>query len=367
MVTHDGKEMFVKKGMGLVSNVFGPGTAQLLSGHMGIGHNRYSTTGKSEMENCQPVVIDTMHGKIAVAHNGEIVNAASLRKRLLKHGIGLRSDADSELLTHLLAAEPPGGEPDGVDWAARIKHLMNLVKCSYSVVVLTNQGIFGFRDSHGNRPLCVGKIDTSFSIDQTNNKKRVQENLVWLISSESCAFHSTGATLIRDVEPGEIVQLTEEGICSVGVVEREPAQKPPSFCIFEYVYFARADSKMEGQLVYEVRKECGRQLALEAPVKADIVSAVPESATPSAFGYSEALGIPYKEVLVKNRYVGRTFIQPTNRLRKLGVLTKFGPLTENFEGKKVILMDDSIVRGNTMGTIVQLLKTSGAIEVRYLR
>ena len=364
MVTYDGNQMFVQKGMGLVSNVYGTDTAKHLTGHIGIGHNRYSTAGKSEMINCQPFVVDTVHGKIAVAHNGELVNAKSIRQRLLKHGIGLSSETDSELITQLMVSEPPGGEPNGADWAARIKHLMELIKCSYSVVVLTSHGLFGFRDPHGNRPLCIGKCDTSFAINHENGKKQLQEAPVWIFSSESCAFHSIGATLVREVEPGEIVQLTENGINSVGLVKPDSIDIPPAFCIFEYVYFSRADSVIEGQLVYEVRKESGRQLALEASVKADIVSTIPESATPSAFGFSEASGIPYREVLVKNRYVGRTFIQPCTRLRKLGVKTKFGPLTQNFEGKRIVLLDDSIVRGNTMGPIIQLLKSSGAKEVR---
>ena len=367
MVTSDGQEMFSKKGMGLVGNVFTQDSMKNLAGHMGIGHNRYSTAGKSDVINCQPFVVDTVHGKIAVAHNGELVNAKSLRQRVLKHGIGLSSDTDSELIVQLMVSEPPCGEPNGPRWGERIKHLMALTTCAYSVVLLTKDGLYGVRDPFGNRPLCIGKHDVSVALDMDNGKRKLSDASVFILSSESCAFHSIGASLVRDVVPGEIVKLSEHGIESIGFVERKNKDSIPAFCIFEYVYFARADTFFEGQLVYEVRRNSGRQLALEAPIEADIVSTVPESATPSAFGYSEQSGIPYKEVFVKNRYVGRTFIQPSNRLRKLGVATKFGPLVDNFKGKRVILLDDSIVRGHTMGPIVQLLKAAGAKEVICFR
>lgn len=355
--------MQVKKGMGLVANIFTQESLKNLTGHMAIGHNRYSTAGKSEMVNCQPFVVNTTHGKMAVAHNGELVNATSLRKRLLHHGIGLSTDTDSELITQLMVSEPPCGEPEGVDWGERIKHLMSLTKCSYSLVILTKDGLFGVRDPYGNRPLCIGKLSVKIPKGKEDGKKKIIESNIYLLSSESCAFHSIGATLVREVLPGEIVKLTGNGIQSVEIVPREQNDKPPAFCIFEYVYFARADTIYENQLVYEVRKNCGRQLALEAHIDADIVSTVPESATPSAFGYAEQSGIPYVEVFVKNRYVGRTFIQPSTYLRKLGVAKKFGPLTANFKGKRIILLDDSIVRGNTMGPIVQILLAAGAKEV----
>ena len=363
MVTSDGHNMHVKKGMGLVANIFGQDTAKSLVGHMGIGHNRYSTAGKSEMVNCQPFVVNTTHGKIAVAHNGELVNANSLRKRILKHGIGLSTDTDSELITQIMVSEPPCGEPEGADWGERIKHLMTLAKCSYSLVMLTKDGLYGVRDPYGNRPLCIGQLDITIVKDSENGKRKILESSVYILSSESCAFHSIGAKLVREVVPGEIVKLTVNGIESLGVISRETKDSLPAFCIFEYVYFARADTIYENQLVYEVRKRCGQQLALEAPVDADIVSTVPESATPSAFGYAEQSGIPYAEVFVKNRYVGRTFIQPSAYLRKLGVTKKFGPLTANFKGKRIVLLDDSIVRGNTMSPIVQLLREAGAKEV----
>ena len=364
MVTSNGKDMFVKKGMGLVANVYGPESMKHLAGHMGIGHNRYSTAGKSEIVNCQPFVVNTIHGKIAVAHNGELVNAQSLRKRILRHGVGLSTDSDSELITQLMVSEPPCGEPCGPQWGERIKHLMTVAKCSYSIVILTNDGLYGVRDPYGNRPLCIGKLDLSVPNETENGKKKITESSLYILSSESCAFHSIRANLVRDVKPGEIIKLSEDGIESLGIVQRQHQDSLPAFCIFEYVYFARADTVFENQLVYEARKNCGRQLAIEAPVDADIVSTVPESATPAAFGYSEQSGIPYSQVFVKNRYVGRTFIQPSNHLRKLGVTTKFGPLTQNFKDKRVVLLDDSIVRGNTMGPIIQLLMESGAKEVQ---
>ena len=363
MVTSDGQNMHVKKGMGLVANVFEPETTKCLVGHMGIGHNRYSTAGTSEVINCQPFVVNTAYGKIAVAHNGQIVNAMSLRRRILRHGIGLSTDTDSELITQIMVSEPPCGEPNGVDWGERIKHLMSLTKCSYSFVMLTKCGLFGVRDPYGNRPLCIGQLDYKIPTELENGKKKIMESSVYILSSESCAFHSIGAQLVREVLPGEIVKLTTDGIESVDVVSRKPENSPAAFCIFEYVYFARADTIFENQLVYEVRRKCGQQLALEAPVEADIVSTVPESATPSAFGFAEQLGLPYVEVFVKNRYVGRSFIQPNTYLRKLAVTKKFGPLTANFKGKRVVLLDDSIVRGNTMKPIVQLLLASGAKEV----
>eukprot|EP00794_Sanderia_malayensis_P007293 gene7293-8108_t len=364
VVTWDGNKMHVKKGMGLVGNVLSKESRNGLIGHMGIGHNRYSTAGKSEMVNCQPFVVDTIHGNIAVAHNGELMNAKSLRERILKHGIGLSTETDSELVTQLMVSEPPCGEPNGPRWGERIRHLMSLAKCSYSIVILTKDGLYGFRDPYGNRPLCIGRLDTTTGCDaESSGKKILLDQTVHILSSESCAFHSIGASFVREVKPGEIVHVTENGVTSYDVVPRDVKDSVPAFCIFEYVYFARADSLFEGQLVYEVRKNSGRQLALEAPADADIVSTVPESATPSAFGYAEESGIPYVEVFVKNRYVGRTFIQPCKHLRKLSVTTKFGPLKENFKDKKIVLIDDSIVRGTTMGPIVQLLKSSGAKEV----
>lgn len=362
MVTSDGTSFKTMKGMGLVSSVYTQSTADSREGHIGIGHNRYSTSGTSTLLNCQPFVVHTEYGRIAVAHNGEIVNAKIVRQRLLKHGIGLSTESDSEMITQLLVSEPPHGESDGVNWESRIAHVMSVIHCSYSILLMTSQEeIYAFRDAFGNRPLCLGEVKVSYTTDLDSKKVR-NSCSIYVVSSESCAFSSVGAEFLREVHPGEIVRLTSNGIESLRTVKR-PDLTTPAFCIFEYVYFARADSFFEGQLVHAARKECGRQLAIEGCVDADIVSTIPDSATPAARGFSEQSGIPYESVVVKNRYIGRTFIQPTSALRKRGVTTKFGPLIDNIMGKRIILIDDSIVRGNTMPHIIELLKRSGAKEV----
>lgn len=373
IVTNDGKKFHQHKGMGLVNQVFQEQHIKSLPGYMGIGHTRYSTAGASELLNCQPFVVDTIHGRMAVGHNGELVNAKALRKKVLLNGTGLSTGSDSEVITQLLTATPPCGEPDGPNWPGRIYEMMQLTQLAYSLVIMTQDCIYAVRDPHGNRPLCIGKLMNLNSSPQMarlggeiiQNGEIHDENctLGWVVSSESCGFHSFGASMCREIKPGEIVELTAKGFESKRIVPLQNPEKPPSFCIFEYVYFARPDSMFEGQMVYGVRQECGRQLALEAPVEAELVSTVPESATPAALGYSLQTGIPYVEVLTKNRYVGRTFIQPSDRLRKLGVARKFGPLSMNFKGKRVVLIDDSIVRGNTMGPIIKLLKQAGAREV----
>ncbi|KAG9282749.1 amidophosphoribosyltransferase [Astyanax mexicanus] len=348
------------KGMGLVSTAFKPeDLLKLRYGNLGIGHTRYSTTGISELQNCQPFVVDTLHGKIAVAHNGELVNAAALRKKVMRHGVGLSTSSDSELITQLLALTPPMEEDDTPDWVARIKNLMTETPTSYSLLVMHKDVIYAVRDPYGNRPLSIGRL---VPISKLHSGSSDADTEGWVVSSESCSFQSIGAKYYREVQPGEIVQISKHGIKSLSVGPR-PEGDPPAFCIFEYVYFARPDSIFEGQMVYTVRQRCGRQLAIEAPTEADVVSTVPESATPAALGYAQESGLPYVEVLCKNRYVGRTFIQPNTRLRQLGVAKKFGALTDNFAGKRVVLIDDSIVRGNTISPIIKLLKEAGAIEV----
>ncbi|XP_034085883.1 amidophosphoribosyltransferase [Gymnodraco acuticeps] len=346
------------KGMGLVSTAC-PSEAllKLRSGNLGICHTRYSTTGFSELQNCQPFVVDTLHGKIAVAHNGELVNALALRRKVMRHGVGLSTSSDSELITQLLALTPPMEERDAPNWVARIKNLMSETPTSYSLLVMFKDVIYAVRDPYGNRPLCIGRI---VPVSKLHSGEEDTEG--WVVSSESCSFQSIGAKYYREVLPGEIVQISKHGVKSLSVVPR-PEGDPPAFCIFEYVYFARPDSIFEGQMVYTVRQRCGRQLAIEAPTDADVVSTVPESATPAALGYAQQSGLPYVEVLCKNRYVGRTFIQPNTRLRQLGVAKKFGALTDNFAGKRVVLIDDSIVRGNTISPIIKLLKEAGATEV----
>uniref|UniRef100_A0A8C9RY48 Amidophosphoribosyltransferase n=1 Tax=Scleropages formosus TaxID=113540 RepID=A0A8C9RY48_SCLFO len=324
------------KGMGLVSNALKPDELlKLRSGNLGIGHTRYSTTGVSELQNCQPFVVDTLHGKIAVAHNGELVNAAALRKK-----VRVRRSWRT--------------------WTERIKNLMNETPTSYSLLVMHKDVIYAVRDPYGNRPLCIGRLVPVSRLHSTGAEDGDTEG--WVVSSESCSFQSIGARYHREVQPGEIAQISKHGVKTLSVIPR-PEGDAPAFCIFEYVYFARPDSIFEGQMVYTVRQRCGCQLAMEAPADADVVSTVPESATPAALGYAQQAGLPYVEVLCKNRYVGRTFIQPNTRLRQLGVAKKFGVLTDNFAGKRVVLVDDSIVRGNTISPIIKLLKEAGATEV----
>lgn len=364
IVTSEGvcsKSFHVHKGMGMINNIFNDESMKKLRGNLGIGHTRYSTSAASEEVNCQPFVVHTAHGALAVAHNGELVNTESLRKMVLGRGVGLSTYSDSELITQALCLNPPEGEVNGPDWPARIKHLMQLAPLSYSLVIMQRDKIYGVRDPYGNRPLCLGKIVPIGKLAGSDSDDD-DEAEGWVISSESCGFLSIGARYVREVFPGEIVEMTREGIKTIDIVER-PDKKPQAFCIFEYVYFARSDSIFEGQMVYSVRMQCGRVLALESPVEADIVSSVPESGTAAAHGYARQSQIPFAEVLCKNRYVGRTFIQPSTRLRQLGVAKKFGALSENVKGKKLILIDDSIVRGNTIGPIIKLLRDAGAKEV----
>jgi len=354
------KNFRVQKGMGMINNMFNDDSIKMLRGNLGIGHNRYSTSAASEMVNCQPFVVHTAHGALAIAHNGELVNCESLRREVLSRGVGLSTHSDSELIAQSLCCAPEEvSEHDGPNWPARIRHFMTLAPLSYSLVVMHMDKIYAVRDSYGNRPLCIGKI---VPITLGHGKQESAPAEGWVVSSESCGFLSIGARYVREVEPGEIVELTRNGFRTVDIVER-PDYKKMAFCIFEYVYFARSDSIFEGQMVYSVRLQCGRQLAQESPIAADIVSSVPESGTAAAHGFARESALPFAEVLCKNRYVGRTFIQPSTRLRQLGVAKKFGALSENVEGKRVVLIDDSIVRGNTIGPIIKLLRDAGAAEV----
>ncbi|KAK9399127.1 amidophosphoribosyltransferase [Crotalus adamanteus] len=364
IVTSDGESAHsfkVHKGMGLVNHVFSEDSLKKLNvSNLGIGHTRYSTSGVSVLDNCQPFVVETLHGKIAVAHNGELTNAMRLRRKLMRHGVGLSTSSDSELITQLLAFTPPLEQDDTPDWVARIKNLMNETPTSYSLLMMHKDIIYAVRDPYGNRPLCIGRL---VPVGDISRKGKINaETEGWVVSSESCSFLSIGAEYYREVMPGEIVKISKYDVQSLDIVPR-PQGDPSAFCIFEYVYFARPDSIFEGQMVYSVRRRCGQQLAIEAPVEADLVSTVPESATPAALGYAQKCGLPYIEVLCKNRYVGRTFIQPNMRLRQLGVAKKFGVLSDNFRGKRVVLIDDSIVRGNTISPIIKLLRESGAKEV----
>ncbi|KAK7831814.1 hypothetical protein U0070_016444 [Myodes glareolus] len=279
---------------------------------------------------------------------------------LLRHGIGLYTSSDSEMITQLLAYTPPQERDNTPDWVARIKNLMKEAPTAYSLLIMHRDVIYAVRDPYGNRPLCIGRLIPAS--DMNDKEKKSSESAGWVVSSESGNFLSIGARYSHEVKPGEIVEISRHGVRTLDTIPRSEGD-PVAFCIFEYVYFARPDSIFEGQMVYTVRYRCGQQLAIEAPVEADLVSTVPESATPAALGYAAKSGLPYVEVLCKNRYVGRTFIQPNMRLRQLGVAKKFGVLTDNFKGKRVVLVDDSIVRGNTISPIIRLLKESGAKEV----
>ncbi len=336
IVTSDGHVAHVHKGMGLVSQVFTEDNLRYLQGHMAIGHTRYSTTGAPKLRNTQPYVIETLDGPVALAHNGNLINAPQLRRELLERGVGLQTSTDSELMLHLLAV---GG---GGDWMTRIRIMMARSEGAYSLVILTRDGIFGVRDPWGLRPLVLGEIDGGYCL-----------------ASESCAFSTIGGHAIREIQPGEIVRLDAD---SYEVVQGAPPEKL-SFCTFEQIYFARPDSVLSGRLVHQVRQKLGRQLAKEAPANADIVIPVPDSGTPHAIGYAQKSGIPYSEGLIKSRYIGRTFIEPTDQLRKVGVAMKFNPLVDNLRGRRVVMVDDSIVRGNTSGPLVQLLRDAGAREV----
>jgi amidophosphoribosyltransferase len=348
IATCDGRATYLHKGMGLVHQVFNEDNLRPLVGDLAIAQNRYSTTGGSHLRNAQPYLIETMHGPLGVGHNGNLTNALHLRQKLLERGVGLSSSSDSEVITQMLALPPAGATVDQPGWEARLALFMAEAEGAYSLVILTRNAIYGVRDPLGLRPLCIGRLPAN------------GHAAGYVVASESCALGTIGAEFLREVRPGEIVRLDQDGLHSLQGV---PPQTQPAFCIFEYVYFARPDSVIEGQTVHRVRQRLGEALAREAPVAADIVVGVPDSATPAAIGYAIASGLPYTEGLTKNRYIGRTFIQPDDRLRRAGVHLKYNPLRANLEGQRVVLVDDSIVRGTTSGPIVRLLREGGATEV----
>jgi len=350
IVTSDGRMTYAHKGMGLVSQVFTEENLTPLKGHLAIGHNRYSTTGSSHIRNAQPYLIETIYGPLGVAHNGNLINALDLRHMLLTRGVGLSSTTDSEIITQLLAAPPETwsetaadpAEVGGDRWVANIRQFMEVAEGAYSLVLITRDAIYGLRDPYGLRPLCLGKIEEGY-----------------VLASETCALNTIGAHYIREIEPGEVVRIDAQGVNSFHGAE--PRKK--ALCIFEFVYFARPDSILDGQVIHQVRQGMGRRLAQEAPTDADIVVPVPDSSIPATIGYSQESGLPFTEGLIKNRYIGRTFIHPDDRLRKQGVRLKFNALESNLRGRRIVLVDDSIVRGNTSGPLVQLLRDAGATEV----
>jgi amidophosphoribosyltransferase len=338
IVASDGVQLKAHLGMGLVSDVFkGDGIFENLPGASAIGHVRYSTSGGNDMKNCQPIMVDYSHGSIAVAHNGNLVNAQEIRKSLEKSGSIFSTTADTETIMHLIAR----AQSDSL--IERLSESLRQVKGAYSLAFLTETRMIAVRDPNGFRPLSLGKLDGAF-----------------VVSSESCAFDLIEAEYIREIEPGEMIVVDKNGMKSFFPFEQECRNTP---CIFEYIYFARPDSRIFNRTVYPVRKEFGRQLAQQYPVDADVVIAVPDSGVPAAMGYAEESGLPFELGLIRNHYVGRTFIEPQQSIRHFGVKIKLNPIREVLEGKRVVVVDDSIVRGTTSRKIVKMIRDAGAKEV----
>jgi len=331
----EGGHIMTVRDLGLVSQVFDEQKLKALAGTMAIGHVRYSTTGSSAWENAQPVYRSDRR-QIALAHNGNLINAVELHSELTDQGVKFRSTSDSEIIAALLSTH----EADTVEEA--LADVMPRLEGAYSTVVMTQDSVVAFRDPHGLRPLSLGQVGDRYCI-----------------ASESCAFDIVGAELLREVQPGEMISLGERGIETRQLAHSDRK----AFCVFEHIYFARPDSILEGNRTQVSRRKMGEILWREAPVQADVVIAVPDSGTPAATGYSKASGIPRDEGLIKNRYVARTFIQPGQELRKHGLRMKFNPLREVVEGKRLVVVDDSIVRGNTTRQIVKMLRDAGALEV----
>ncbi|MDR9443929.1 MAG: amidophosphoribosyltransferase [Microbacteriaceae bacterium] len=339
--TSDGKKMLVYKDMGLVSQVFDEATLESLGGHLAVGHCRYSTTGSSAWRNAQPTMGKTAFGTVAMGHNGNITNTQDLLElletRYPEHAGDLSggNTTDTAVLTALLT----GNEDSSLEQTAL--ELLPKVLGAYCLVFMDENTLYAARDPQGVRPLVLGRLERG-----------------WVVASESAALDIVGASFVREVEPGELIAIDENGLRSTQFAETKRAG-----CVFEYVYLARPDTAINGRVVYEARVEMGRALAREHPVEADLVIPTPESGTPAAIGYSEQSGIPFGHGLVKNSYVGRTFIQPSDTLRQLGIRLKLNPLKETIKGKRLIVVDDSIVRGNTQRALVKMLMEAGAKEV----
>jgi len=334
----NGENVVVHADMGLVTQIFREPDFYPLVGDMAIGHTRYSTSGSSELCNAQPLLVEGEHGQIAVANNGNIINALQLKEQLQdRWNCTFNSTTDTEVIAQMLA------HAVGATWEERVFQCMRQLEGAYSLVIQTKDTMIAARDPLGIRPLCLGKLNGG-----------------WIVASESCALDHLGAEYLRDVEPGEVIIVDSNGlhtaIWSGGTGRR-------ALCVFELIYFARPDSIMDGKLVHSARQQLGAQLAREHPVEADLVIGIPDSSTAAAVGYAQESGIPYSEGLIKNRYVGRTFIEPEQRLRDLGVRQKFNPLVEVIQGKRLVVVDDSIVRGTTTPHVVNLLRKAGAKEV----
>ena len=334
----NGVTMNMHKDIGLIAQIFNPTSLENLQGSYAIGHTRYSTTGSSSSRNAQPFMIETLHGPLAVGHNGNLVNSPELRQRLLESGVGLSASSDSEVLTMMLA------RTQGDSWEQRIKACMQDWMGAYSVVILTRDGVYVARDPWGFRPLSVGLLPSGG----------------YAAASETGALRTLGCQAIREVNPGEIVSLRNGALV---VTQALRPAIPLARCVFEMIYFSRPDAVWDGRSVHQVRQKLGRELVHEKHIEADVVIPVPDSSVPAAIGYAAASGIPYNDGFIKNRYVGRTFIEPTDSLRKRGVALKYNVVNENVLDKRVVLVDDSIVRGNTMGPLIKLLRDAGAAQV----
>jgi amidophosphoribosyltransferase len=334
----DGKRARMHKDAGLVANVFTPAVLTPLTGYHSIGHTRYSTTGSNAQRNIQPFLVETMHGPLAVAHNGNVVNASALRDELLTRGFGLTASSDTEVIALMLAAA------GGRTWEERLERTLPAWKGAFSLVLLAQDKVIAVRDPWGFRPLSVGRLPHGG----------------YAVASETCALTTLGCTELDEVAPGEIVTL--QGAEMHRVQALAPAARSAR-CTFEFVYFSRPDSVWDGQNVHHVRQRLGVELAHESAVAADVVIPVPDSSIPAAIGYSAASGIAFNDGLIKNRYIGRTFIEPTQDMRERGVALKFNALAENLAGKRVIMIDDSLVRGTTAGPLVKLVRDAGAAEV----
>jgi len=344
-----GGHIITRRELGLVSQVFSENDLRTLAGELAIGHVRYSTTGSNAWENSQPVQrsegTDGSRREVALAHNGNLINAVELHDELLERGVTFNSTSDSEIIAAMIATHPAELLEDA------IADVLPRLRGAFSIVAMTKDRVVAFRDPHGLRPLALGALEPG--PDDPDGAVR------YCVASESCAFDIIGAKLLRDVEPGEVVTLGEEGLQSRMVV---PGARR-AFCVFEYIYFARPDSRMNDRVLQVARGRMGEILWREAPVEADLVIAVPDSGNPAARGLARAAGLPQDDGFVKNRYVARTFIQPGQELRKHGLRLKFNPLPEVIEGKRLVVVDDSIVRGNTTRQIVQMLRDSGAAEI----
>ncbi|HEY1961878.1 MAG TPA: amidophosphoribosyltransferase [Rhizomicrobium sp.] len=340
IVTYDGTQFVAERHLGLVGDIFGKNSvhAQKLRGRNALGHVRYSTTGGTSVRNVQPMFADLAGGGIALAHNGNLTNAVALRDELVRGGAIFQSTSDTETIIHLIARSRYNPLVD------KLVDALKQVEGAYSLVGLTAKKLIGVRDPWGVRPLVLGDLDGAP-----------------ILTSETCALDIIGARFLRDVEPGEVVVATKDGIESFFPFRPQRER----FCIFEYIYFARPDSVVEGHNVYEVRKRIGEELARESPVNADMVIPVPDSGVPAALGFANAAGLPFELGIIRNHYVGRTFIEPSDRIRHLGVRLKHNPNRAQLEGKRVVLVDDSIVRGTTSKKIVQMVRDCGAREVHF--